>query len=51
MDEPTRTQDGAAEAWPGAIGAITLFVEDLSAAKRFYADVPRRRDMGPYETF
>jgi len=26
-------------AWPGAIGAITLFVEDLDAAKRFYAEV------------
>ena len=39
MDEPTQTQDGTAEAWPGAIGAITLFVEDLNAAKRFYADV------------
>ena len=39
MDEPTQTQDGAVEAWPGAIGAITLFVEDLNAAKRFYADV------------
>jgi lactoylglutathione lyase len=26
-------------AWPGAISAITLFVEDLEAAKRFYRDV------------
>jgi catechol-2,3-dioxygenase len=25
--------------WPGAIGAITLFVEDLAAAKRSYEDV------------
>ena len=25
--------------WPGAIGAITLFVEDLDAAKRFYGEV------------
>ena len=25
--------------WPGGIGAITLFVEDLAAAKRFYRDV------------
>lgn len=32
MDEPT---------WPGAIAAITLFVEDLAAAKRFYSDVFR----------
>jgi len=28
-----------ADAWPGGIGAITLFVEDLEAAKRFYGDV------------
>src|SRR5918995_136519 len=27
------------EAWPGAIAAITLFVEDLEAAKRFYREV------------
>ena len=26
-------------AWPGGIAAITLFVEDLAAAKRFYGDV------------
>lgn len=26
-------------AWPGAIAAITLFVEDLESAKRFYQDV------------
>jgi catechol 2,3-dioxygenase-like lactoylglutathione lyase family enzyme len=25
--------------WPGGIAAITLFVEDLAAAKRFYGDV------------
>jgi catechol 2,3-dioxygenase-like lactoylglutathione lyase family enzyme len=25
--------------WPGGIGAITLFVEDLAAAKRFYGEV------------
>ena len=25
--------------WPGGIGAITLFVEDLLAARRFYLDV------------
>ena len=25
--------------WPGKIGAITLFVEDLLATKRFYQDV------------
>ena len=28
-------------AWPGAIAAITLFVEDLAAAKRFYREVFR----------
>ena len=27
------------ETWPGAISAITLFVEDLPAAKQFYQDV------------
>jgi len=25
--------------WPGSIGAITLFVEDLAATKRFYREV------------
>ncbi len=25
--------------WPGGVNAITLFVEDLEAAKRFYRDV------------
>lgn len=25
--------------WPGGLAAVTLFVEDLDAAKRFYADV------------
>ena len=25
--------------WPGGIGAITLFVEDLGAAKRFYREI------------
>jgi catechol 2,3-dioxygenase-like lactoylglutathione lyase family enzyme len=25
--------------WPGGIAAITLFVEDLAAAKRFYQEV------------
>ena len=25
--------------WPGGIAAITLFVEDLESAKRFYEDV------------
>ncbi len=27
------------DAWPGTIGAITLFVEDLDAAKSFYQEV------------
>jgi len=27
------------EAWPGHLAAITLFVEDLESAKRFYEDV------------
>ncbi len=26
-------------AWPGGIGAITLFVEDVEAAKQFYREV------------
>ena len=25
--------------WPGSISAITLFVEDLDAAKRFYGEI------------
>ena len=33
-----RTQ-GEEGAWPGTIAAITLFVEDLEAAKRFYREV------------
>ncbi len=35
MDEKTQA------AWPGGIAAITLFVEDLPEAKRFYSDVFR----------
>jgi catechol 2,3-dioxygenase-like lactoylglutathione lyase family enzyme len=27
------------DAWPGGIAAITLFVEDLEAARRFYMEV------------
>jgi catechol 2,3-dioxygenase-like lactoylglutathione lyase family enzyme len=35
-----RAIEGSAVAsWPRGIGAITLFVEDLAAAKRFYQDV------------
>jgi catechol 2,3-dioxygenase-like lactoylglutathione lyase family enzyme len=36
MDESADVKDGA---WPGAIAAITLFVEDLGEAKRFYGEV------------
>jgi len=38
MAEPpaTRAQRGS---WPGGIRAITLFVEDLDAAKKFYREV------------
>jgi catechol 2,3-dioxygenase-like lactoylglutathione lyase family enzyme len=35
MDENTQA------VWPGGIAAITLFVEDLPAAKRFYSNVFR----------
>jgi catechol 2,3-dioxygenase-like lactoylglutathione lyase family enzyme len=31
--------DAAAGAWPGAVTALTLFVDDLAAAKRFYVEV------------
>jgi catechol 2,3-dioxygenase-like lactoylglutathione lyase family enzyme len=31
--------ESEAIAWPGEISAITLFVEDLAAAKQFYVDV------------
>jgi lactoylglutathione lyase len=33
--------DESQAVWPGGIAAITLFVEDLPAAKRFYSDVFR----------
>jgi len=36
VDESVEGKDGA---WPGAIAAITLFVEDLAEAKRFYLEV------------
>jgi catechol 2,3-dioxygenase-like lactoylglutathione lyase family enzyme len=29
----------ASDAWPGGIGAITLFIEDLETAKSFYHEV------------
>jgi catechol 2,3-dioxygenase-like lactoylglutathione lyase family enzyme len=31
--------DDSRQSWPGSISAITLFVEDMAAAKRFYQDV------------
>lgn len=38
MNEPT--QQGS-KGWPGGLAAITLFVEDLAAARRFYEEVFR----------
>ena len=40
MSESTRGEN-TRTAWPSGIDAITLFVEDLAAAKRFYSDVFR----------
>lgn len=39
MMESSEELGGAQRAWPGGIAAITLFVEDLAAAKRFFQDV------------
>ncbi len=36
-----REREQAGRGWPGAIGAVTLFVEDLAEARRFYRDVFR----------
>jgi catechol 2,3-dioxygenase-like lactoylglutathione lyase family enzyme len=33
------TETRGSDVWPGGIGAITLFVEDLEAARRFYQEV------------
>ena len=41
MSESTQRDENTQAAWPGGIAAITLFVEDLAAAKRFYGDVFR----------
>ena len=41
MNEPTTRDDSAQAAWPGPIAAITLFVEDLAEAKRFYSETFR----------
>ncbi len=38
MEQNTETA-ATARAWPGTIFAVTLFVEDLEAAKRFYQTV------------
>ena len=38
MEQNTETA-ATARAWPGTIFAVTLFVEDLDAAKRFYQTV------------
>ena len=39
MDESTEGKPPGGEGWVGGIAAITLFVEDLDEAKRFYGDV------------
>ena len=39
MSELTQRDENTQAAWPRGIAAITLFVEDLAAAKRFYSDV------------
>jgi catechol 2,3-dioxygenase-like lactoylglutathione lyase family enzyme len=36
---PPKGRGAETSAWPRGIGAITLFVEDLDAAKRFYQEV------------
>lgn len=41
MSEATQTDDAQRATWPGGIAAITLFVEDLAAAKGFYTEVFR----------
>lgn len=35
----TPGKDAEMGSWPGGIGAITLFVEDLAVAKQFYREV------------
>jgi catechol 2,3-dioxygenase-like lactoylglutathione lyase family enzyme len=39
MSESTPSGETSQAAWPGPLAAITLFVEDLGAAKRFYREV------------
>ena len=38
MDEATHGESTPQSTWPGSIAAITLFVEDLAEAKRFYQE-------------
>jgi catechol 2,3-dioxygenase-like lactoylglutathione lyase family enzyme len=38
VDESAERTTGG-EAWPGGIAAITLFVDDLDEARRFYSEV------------
>ena len=39
MEQSAAETVGGEGAWPGGIAAITLFVEELDEAKRFYGDV------------
>lgn len=39
MDESVEQDANSSETWPGGIAAVTLFVEDLAEAKRFYGEV------------
>ncbi len=39
MNESTEREGTEPGGWPGGIAAITLFVEDLDAARRFYRTV------------
>jgi catechol 2,3-dioxygenase-like lactoylglutathione lyase family enzyme len=39
MNESAHRDENTRPAWPGGIAAVTLFVEDLAAATRFYSDV------------
>jgi catechol 2,3-dioxygenase-like lactoylglutathione lyase family enzyme len=39
MGELIQAEGSGQEGWPGGISAITLFVEDLEAAKSFYRNV------------
>jgi catechol 2,3-dioxygenase-like lactoylglutathione lyase family enzyme len=38
MTTSRQGEDETMQTWPGGISAITLFVEDLAAAKRFYGE-------------